>query len=295
MATGKPRPRHPESGVEVIVVEASEDETKIKRQEMAERLDALGKTLSEERSDAIRGKAASGIEQDWDEDEDHYDGIDDANRDEHGNAWRTRPAGQVATKKKGNLQSSVFLNITRPAVNVAASRVCNILMPRFNLAPTPVPELIGVSKGELPQPMLDQIGQQFAGQPAKAADAAEIAVRRAMTIMEEAKAKAEKAQKRIEDWHVEGRYYAENRLMIKDAAKVGSGVLKGPIPERVRNVAVKDGEVIIDESTKPVTRRIDYRKLYPDPTCGENIQNGSYTWEVDAVTKKQLQKLKGGD
>lgn len=278
-----------------VVVVVSEEDAKAKRQAMAELLDSLGKTLSGERSDAIRFRASSGIEQDWTEDEEQYDGIDDANRGEHSSAWRTRPAGQVATKKKGQLQSSIFLNITRPAVNVAASRVCNILMPRVTLAPTPVPELIGISKGELPKPVLDQLGTQFAGQPAQAADAAEQAVREAMRVMKESKDKAAKAQKRIEDWFVEGKYYAQNRLMIKDAAKAGSGVLKGPVPEKIRRIAFKGGAVIVDDQTKPVSKRIDYWNFYPDGACGENIHDGSFTWEKDAITSKRLRGLKGGD
>ena len=298
MASRKPRPADPVEAVAESAPPApvvSEADAKAKRAELAERLDAIGKTLSDERSEAIRFRASSGIEQDWIEDEEHYDGIDDANRGEHSNAWRTRPAGQVATKKKGQLQSSIFLNITRPAVNVAASRVCNILTMRVSLEPTPVPELIGISKGEIPKPMLDQIGTQFAGQPEQAADAAEQVVVEATRVMKESTEKAKKSKKRLEDWFVEGKYYAQNRLMIKDSAKVGSGVLKGPVPEKVRRAAFKDGAMIIDEQTKPITKRVDYWNFYPDPACGENIHDGSFTWEKDAITRKKLTALKGGD
>lgn len=272
-----------------------EADAKARRQELAERLDALAKTLSDERSEHIRFRSTSGIEQDWTEDEEHHDGIDDANRGEHSSAWTTRPPGQVATKKKGRLQSSIFLNITRPAVNIAAARVCNILMPKVSLKPTPVPELIELSKGEIPQPMLNAIGNQFPGQPQQAQAAVDQAVQQAAQIVAESTAKAAKAQKRVEDWFVEGRYYAQNRLMIKDAAKVGSGILKGPIPEKVRRIVFKDGALIVDEQTKPVTRRIDYWNFYPAPDCGENIHDGSATWEKDAITRKQLRELKGGD
>ena len=291
MASRKPRP--PMQTEDKGIVAPVEDE--VHQQEMLERLDFLGRTLSEERSEAIRFRASSGIETDWYEDEEHYDGIDDANRDEHSSAWRTRPPGQATTKKKGRLQSKIFVNITRPAVNIAASRVANILMPRVNLAPTPVPELIGIAKGELPKLMLDQIADRFPGQPQEASDAAEQAVRSAMAVMEEAAAKAKKAQARIEDWYVEGRYYAENRLMIKDGAKIGTGVLKGPIPEKVRRTAYKDGKLIISEETKPVTRRIDSWNCFPATDCGENIQDGSYHWERDNITAKRLRALKDGD
>lgn len=307
MAARKPRQRHPDTEQEPLAPEAEplapmeealapEVDLKAREQEKADLLDALAKTLTDERSDAIKNREASGIEQDWSEDEDQYDGIDDANRDEHSSAWKTRPPGQSATKKKGQLQSSVYLNITRPAVNIAASRVCNILQPRVSLKPTPVPELIGAAKGELPEQMVQQIGDQFAGQPVQAADAAEAVVRDAMQVMKEATAKAEKAKKRLEDWYVEGKYYAQNRLMIKDAAKIGSGILKGPVPERVRRVAFKAGEIVNDEEIKPKSWRRSVWNCYPDwPACGENIQDGTYHWEKDNITSKRLRALKGGD
>ncbi len=305
MASRKPRAVHPDAQPEPMApaqMEAegtvgvmSEADLKAKAMEMAERLDAMARSLVGERADAIRYRSSSGIEQDWIEDEEHHDGIDDANRDEHSSAWRTRPAGKEIAKKKGRIQSSVFLNITRPAVNIAAARVCNILMPRFNLSPTPVPELIGIANGELPTPMLNQISDSVGNDPTAAADLAEAAVREAMRVMDESKARASKAQKRVEDWHVEGKYYAQNRLMIKDAAKVGSGVLKGPIPEKIRRVAYKDGTLVVSEETKPITRRVDYWNCYPAADCGENIQAGSYHWEKDAITAKKLRQLKGGD
>jgi hypothetical protein len=63
-------------------------------EEQARRLDALGESLAQSRSDAINAREQSGIEQQWIEDEEFYQGIDDANRNEHSNAWRTKPPGQ---------------------------------------------------------------------------------------------------------------------------------------------------------------------------------------------------------
>ena len=41
-------------------------------------LSAVGETISKLRDEAVKGRAASGIEQEWLEDEEHYEGIDDA-------------------------------------------------------------------------------------------------------------------------------------------------------------------------------------------------------------------------
>ena len=300
MASSRPRKPHPESRAEATAAAepAGQPDEDKQREEMAARLDALGLSLATKRSDAIQARSASGIEQDWIEDEEHFQGIDDFNRGEHSSAWQTRPPGMTTPRKTKKGQSTVFVNITRPYVNAAASKVSDILMPSdrgaFSLLPTPVPELIDSAKGNLPKPMLNQIGTQFAGQPKQAADAAEVAVRQAMEVMAEAKTKADKAQKRIEDWHIECQYHAQMRLVIKDAARIGTGALKGPIPAKKRQVALKDGVVVINEEVKPVSTRISAWNVFPDGACGENIHDGSYLFEKDRITEKKLRKLKGG-
>ena len=65
--------------------------------ELGQRLDALGLSLSRTRSEAIAGRETSGIENEWLEDEEHYEGIDEANRGEMA-AWRSKPAGQAALR-----------------------------------------------------------------------------------------------------------------------------------------------------------------------------------------------------
>ena len=58
-------------------------------------------TLLSRRSEAIAGRAGSGIEEEWTEDEEHYQGIDDANR-AYQNAnqlFRGRKAAMIGTAK----------------------------------------------------------------------------------------------------------------------------------------------------------------------------------------------------
>jgi hypothetical protein len=55
----------------------------------------LGFSLARTRSYAINARATCGIEDIWDEDVEHYQGIDEANRHEHVNGmWRTQAPGQ---------------------------------------------------------------------------------------------------------------------------------------------------------------------------------------------------------
>jgi len=53
-----------------------------------------------------------------------------------------------------------------------------------------------------------------------------------------------------------------------------------------------NGAISVDQAIKPGSKRIDPWNFFPDPACGENIQNGAYTWERDRVTRKQLRDLK---
>src|SRR3990167_2575922 len=92
-------------------------------------LDGFGQTLAGLRDDAVSGRAETGIEQTWDEDDEFYDGIDEANRTERA----TKPAstnGRVITVDKGRqpTRSTVFVNVTQPFCDMAAARVAGMLL-----------------------------------------------------------------------------------------------------------------------------------------------------------------------
>ena len=70
-------------------------------------LDQLGETLAQTRSAAIDARENSGIEMEWLQDEEHYEGIDDANRGETA-AWRGKPWGQIAPFDADELGSTIF-------------------------------------------------------------------------------------------------------------------------------------------------------------------------------------------
>ena len=82
------------------------------------------------------------------------------------------------------------------------------------------------------------------------------------------------------------------RQVIEDSARIGTGILKGPVPTLKRVVVLIQGALNIKQEIKPGSKRVDPWNFFPDPACGENIQNGSYTWERDRITTKQLRELK---
>lgn len=287
----------PEMGAEVEPVQISEEEKKRLDELAAIKLNALGQSLAKTRAEAISARLASGIEEEWFEDEEFYQGIDDANRAESKTVWRSKPMGQAKAQSPVTTRSTVFPNITGPYVDAAAARIADMLLPTddraWALTPTPIPELLNTSKGKHSPQMLKEAAVANPGNPKMAQQQLAVAVAEADKAIAEAKEKADKAQKRIEDWHVECQFHAAVRLVIEDSARIGTGVLKGPVPVMKRRRAWINGKVELKNDIKPASKWIDPWNFYPDGACGDNIHNGSYTWERDYLTKKQLRDLKG--
>lgn len=274
-------------------------ESEQQRAERMARLEGLGQALSKTRSEAIQGRQSSGVEQDWMEDEEFYQGIDDKNRNEHRSVWHSKPMGQASPAVQDTTRSTVFPNITGPYCDAAAARIADMLLPTddrsWGLKPTPIADLVEIAKGDVPQDMQNDALAMHGGDEAKAADEIAYAINEAKRITDEANAKAEKAQKRIEDWHVECQWHAEVRTVIEDSARIGTGILKGPVPVLKRSAALLHNRLTVQEKLNPASKRIDAWNLFPDPACGESIHNGSYTFERDRITKKQLRDLKRQD
>lgn len=291
-----------------VVPEMDEIEDEDQTEEvMGINLEGLGLRVAEMRSEAIRKRQESGIEDQWREDEEFYQGIDDANRGEFKSSWQTKPLGRPGIDSGAPTGSTIFFNITRPYVDAAAAKTCEILVPAeergWELIPSPIPEMIAIAQGKMPLRVEKQIDDEFAAK-AEAGDmtpeqAQEAAVKSRMDLEDEVKAAmaeareaARKAQRQIEDWHIETEFNAENRLVIEDGARLGTGVMKGPFPELRKSVAYKGGKLIVKEEEVPVSRRVDLWNCYPDMACGNDVQDGSYFFEKDYISPSELASLR---
>lgn len=267
-----------------------------KERQQVETLQNFATMIAEKRAEAISYRVSSGIEDEWTEDEEYYEGIDDTNRSESG-AWNSKPPGREFAGDDDGTGSTIFLNITRPYCDAAGASLADMLLPTdeqaWQLTNTPVPELLPIAEGEIPTQVKQGIQQDVGGDPEMAQKVEQNMINQAMQMLDEAKEKADKAQKRIRDWHVESQYPREVRKVIEDAARIGSGVLKGPIPQKRRQVAYMDGGLVINEEIKPGSKWISYRNLYPAKGCGENIHDGSYIFERDDISSKKLRELIG--
>lgn len=277
---------------------SSKQESNKDRQEVLYMLDAFGQSLAKTRSEAIAARQQSGIENLWWEDEEFYEGVDDANRGEHHHAWRSKPPGQIqVTRNKNDTSSTVFPNITRPYVDMASARISDMLMPvdepGFMIEPTPIPDLINIKEGKFPERMVG-IAESQGSEEAKKQWLADQAAE-AERIMDEARDKSNNAQKRISDWMEECGFNAQGRRALEDAARIGTGILKGPMPEVKDVKAYTEEGLVVKKETKPVTKRVDPWNIFPDSACGEDIHNGSYIWERDYISKRQLLRLREDD
>ncbi|MES3041810.1 MAG: hypothetical protein V4730_11765 [Pseudomonadota bacterium] len=272
-------------------------------------LNALGLTLARSRQDAISGKSASGIETEWTGDEDHYQGYDDANRNEFVGTTSKPEGGGEVKKDDAEAGSTVFPNITQPYVDAVAARVGDMLLPtddrNYALKHTPIPEMLPGVFDEQPVAPAVPAPPAQPGMPADQPPAPPVkteiqqAIEAFAKLKSEAARKAQKAEDHIDDWLQEAQYHSEMRKAIDDAAKLGSGVIKGPVPvKRKASVWTKDettgtSALVLKEEIKPATFRVDPWNLFPDPACGESIHNGAFIWERDHLTGKKLEDLKG--
>ena len=263
------------------------------------RLQDFGTALSKHRSLCIEYRQTSGVEKIWLEDEEHYEGFDDANRSEHSKNWADKPAGQASAKKPTTTtKSTVFPNITAPFVDAGISRLADTILPMtsdptFSLSSTPIVDLILKAEGEVDDvPDIDYndpdaVEGQAAIESAETDDAT-----RELKI---GKARARKAELCIHDWHVESHRRVALRLCIDDSGRLGTGIVKGPVNKRVSRIGYVDGRVQKIEKVIPITKHVDPWNLYPAPDCSEDIQTGSGIWEREYITASGLRLLQLDD
>lgn len=288
-----------------------------RREALAARVEALGNSLKKKRAEAIAGRKNSGIEDEWRIAEDAYQGIDDANRGSTAVGKPSSPNGGITSGQPVQVgtRSTIVLNITRPYVDAAAARVSDMLLPTddtpWGIKPTPVPSMALPAPAAPVAPAMPPEGMPAmptmgaapgmppgapAGAPPVAMDPLAQAMKAAADEQEAAKAAAEAATKEIEDWLVQCQWHAEVRKMIEDTARLGTGVLKGPVPavRRRKAISMQGGAAVvsIEKAIVPESRAVDPWNFYPDPACGESIHDGSYTWERDTITRKGLRDLK---
>lgn len=280
------------------------------------RYDIIARTVDDNIRSAINARESSGIEEVWREDEDQYNGIDDASAPYS----RVKTRDQVPRNKKDG-RSKVFVPITKPKTDIGVARVSEMLLPNddrpWDIDPTPMPDID--EELEAPPEKMTTLGD---GSQAPAALVAQF-------VKDKAKGYAEAEATWIEDKFVEGEVYSEMRQVVRDAGRIGTGVLKGPFPMRritnkwdvIRNPAATPSPVLASangktlqavenessfsrtglsgataklrriERIEPTSVAIRVQDCYPDPSCGDSIHKGAFFAERAFLTGKALRDL----
>lgn len=267
----------------------------VKKADKQSQMEAIARLIADRRDAAVKGKAESGVEARMLEDLAFYNGEDEIAST---SAEYTKSRG-VSGNLMSNDNRSVdqtkcteFFNITRPFTDAATARMGDILLPagdwNFSIKATPVPDLIIYKDSQTP--VKDEFGSPVTnpdtGEQAKVGDF----INQEIVIADE---KAKKAELRIRDQLIETNFHAECRKVIEDAGKLGTGILKGPIPRRVQTLTKNpEGVTQITYKIAPASERVSPFNFFPDPNCGNNISDGSYVFERDYMTARQLKELR---
>jgi hypothetical protein len=286
---------------QVLIEETEEQEDQEAEQDTRKRraLMALADICIKTRDEAVSYRRSTGIERQWEEDEAT---LRDGTAVGHGGDKVTDYAQGIGNKQlaQRNTRSSVVVNIVRGRTEVAEARFADIQLPtdakNWGIDITPNPELDDQRKDQRPalqngQPITDDQGQQ-APMSAVAMDKIERA-RKAMKLMET----------EIDDQLSECDYNAEQRKLIKQAARLGAGIIKGPnIVKSVQRKWVpeeqEDGSIVhvmqsVEKQT-PSSRFVDIWKVYFSPGTTSNIQKScEYVWEQDTILPRDIINLIG--
>lgn len=259
------------------------------------KLSIFGMALGRQRDTWIRARAAAGVDKRWLEDEDQYNSKDNVNRAASQMMTSVEQGYPVTTQHAKPHRSTVYIGLTRQKTNAAEARIADILLPtddrNWGIKPTPEPS-ISELVSDNGQAINPATGEQVTDQQGNPVTMKAVA----RAIMADARQKAKAMQTTIDDQLIESDYNAELRAVIHDAAKWGTGILKGPVVMNRSRKAWKKLEtgeqaMVFIEEKAPVSFRVDPRNVYPDPGCGSNIQNGKGIYERDELTAKRVREL----
>lgn len=224
----------------------------------------------------------------------------------------------------GTPRSRAFVKIARTKTDAWEARLSDLLFPaddrNWGINPTPVPELAreaelarneaeeADAKAEAKTEEANQLAASGADPSAIEAvvnEAAQLgiesqkfkdAARRAQLTMEEAKRRCEMMQREIDDQLTECGYPKRARDIIRDACRLGAGVLKGPLVANRprRRWAQAEGtnvfNLVNEPDPRPEARRVDPWHFFPDPDA-TTMDDCPWTLERHLPTRKMLRDM----
>ncbi len=197
-----------------------------------------------------------------------------------GNSWQQPPSQQAQPQLQQPLPPGVVPTESgAPVAGVPAAPG----MPGQIVAPG------AAMSGSAATAGLGMLASQQDQTPQTATEQLEIATRRCKAMQDE-----------IDDQLIDCQYNGEGRKLIHYMATLGTGVMKGPVVvSRTRKAwtpmadAVEPGVYVLEivKETVPISEAVNPWNVWPDPSCGDDIHNGSGIFQMTQVTGKQLREL----
>ncbi len=221
-------------------------------------------------------------------------------------------------------KSTIFINQTRPKTNALEARLSDMLFPtddkNWGIQPTPVPELtVNAEQAAATTAELKLKASEDPENPdlAAKATAAEAESVKLQAQLDEAKKRAQAMEQEIYDMLKECKYEIQAREVIRDACKLGTGVMKGPVTggkparswkKKMQPQVGPDGQPILGQDGQPVMVesnvfelvttsddqpkywRVDPWHFFPESDACNMAENES-VFERHLMNNKELRKL----
>lgn len=235
----------------------------------------------------VQYRSRIGVEDRWRMAEEMFLGQVDSGKDSLKETLRSGPSPRTPKVSRSN----VVLNITRPKVKQAVARMCEILLPvddqNWGIKPTPVPDMV----------------QKYVGDDTPTADAfgnptGLTSNQEAQIVIKQSEDAAEAMSKEIDDVLTECSYNGEQRKMIAEGVKLGTGIILGPFPKkRVQRAwqPLGDGSsaLVVTSDDVPASFHASCWDVWFDPSCGNDHQRGQGFIHRRRVTRKEIRDLIG--
>lgn len=202
-------------------------------------------------------------------------------------------------------KSRAYVKITRKKSNSWEARLSALLFPtddeNWDIRPTPVPSLNEEAKNSIQQAEAQVAAANQQQDPTAAQQAAVQAqgmldqANMAKQAMVEALKRGSSMKQEMKDQLVECDYAAECRMVIRDAVRLGTGVLKGPLAgDRTRGqwLMMEDGSYQYnrEKDPAPIFKWVDPWSYFPDMSA-IRPEDREFEFERHLYSAKDLKRL----
>ena len=129
---------------------------------------------------------------------------------------------------------ALFLNLTKPKTNAFSARVMDMVLPtdtkNWGLEPTPVPEIVGMKASPTPDAPAMTTAPDGTQTPMTTDQGAPVLQKDIVKgVGDEADSRCEAMEEEIDDQLAESKYNGVQRQAIEQMAKLGTGIIMGPV------------------------------------------------------------------